>query len=91
MKILKNVTDVKGFIVNLDGTTQPLPTLTTMAIVKSNGTAKKYLAKHCGADVNRVIVTEIVHREQYYEIDDSIFWEYATECEPPRKGRKEEE
>ena len=91
---LVNLKSIKTATVNADGTLTVNPVVETSAIVKSPDTAKRIACENLGFDKMTTAATVVIgieKREQHFFIDDAIFFEYATPCEPPRKGKGEEE
>ena len=89
MKIKLNVKTIHGVIVNADNTVTPLNPVSTTRIVKADDTAKKILIDKLDIPARGVVVTDVVSKGQYFEIDEEIVFQYGTPCDPPRKSRKD--
>lgn len=91
MKILTNVKLIHSFSVTKAGEVKPLETVKYVGILKSDETAKKIVADKLGVNKSTVMVTEIEALEQWYEIDEAVFFDNATPIEAPRKAKKDKE
>ena len=84
MKILTNYKLLKSFNVSKSGEVTANPDVRYCGIVKSDLTAKKIVAKELGVPTSTLVVTEIAKVDQWFEIDDDIFFEYAEAIPAPR-------
>ena len=90
MKLLTNVKIIHSFAVTKQGEIKHLDDVRYVGILKSDETAKKIVAEKLGVTKSTVVVTEIEAIEQWYEIDEDVFFANATPIEAPRKGKKAE-
>lgn len=91
MKLLTNYKLIKSFNVSKSGEITANPDVRYCGIVKSDLTAKKIVAKELGVPTSTLVVTEIAKVEQWYEIDETVFFENAVEIPAPRAKEKDEE
>lgn len=90
MKILTNYKLIKSFAVTKAGEIKANKDVRYVGILKSDETAKNIVAKELNLPKATVVVTEIESIDQWYEIDDTLFFDNAVEIPAPRKSRKEQ-
>lgn len=91
MKLLTNVKLISSFSVTKQGEIKALPIVRYVGILKSEETAKKIVADTLNVSKATVVVTNIEALEQWYEIDEELFFNNATPIEAPRKSKKDKE